>query len=48
MNTREIMTYGWAGRTNTRSIAVYGWAVDAVELGLFDDFPGLFDGGIWF
>ena len=45
----EISTYGWFGPThNLKAVATYGWFLDEVELGLFRDFDGLFDGGIWF
>ena len=44
-----IATYGWAGpQSNVKAIATYGWLLDEIELGIFRDFDGLFDGGIWF
>ena len=45
----EISTYGWfSPASNLKSISTYGWFVYEIELGLFREFEGLFDCGIWY
>ena len=50
----EISTFGWfkdtASSPDLTAISTFGWFVIAGdgEIGLFQDFDGLFDGGLWF
>ena len=48
----EISTFGWFGeQSDLLAISTFGWFVIDVGIdgiGLFQDFDGLFDGGLWY